>query len=262
MMNSTDNTHDDWTTSRLCGRRLEEKLADATLADAMAKLFQHPEHGYVVNMVTEIPKTTREKFEIAASVPGNPIKQDRTADGSLRTLCGPPIGWNYGAIPQTWEPPFIKTKGFKGDNDPLDIIEIGSGPLERGRVTLVQVLGCLGMIDQSEMDWKIIGIRQDEYLWWLETPQKWLLYSNFVINTVREWLRAYKVGEGKPLNHFLYNEQLLSPAQAMVVIAEMHYRWRQLISGAVNSAASVGHHAQSDLWIPLHCGTLPTPRSG
>ena len=34
--------------------------------------------------------------------------------------------FNYGAFPQTWEDPNIKNnEGYGGDNDPLDVIEIG-----------------------------------------------------------------------------------------------------------------------------------------
>jgi nucleosome-remodeling factor 38 kDa subunit len=35
--------------------------------------------------------------------------------------------WNYGAIPQTWENPEVldASTGCKGDNDPIDVMEIG-----------------------------------------------------------------------------------------------------------------------------------------
>lgn len=35
--------------------------------------------------------------------------------------------WNYGAFPQTWENPEVLDEhtGCKGDNDPLDVLEIG-----------------------------------------------------------------------------------------------------------------------------------------
>lgn len=60
----------------------------------------------------------------------NPIKQD-IKKGSPRFVpnCFPHHGyiWNYGALPQTWEDPSVideNTKS-KGDNDPIDCIEIG-----------------------------------------------------------------------------------------------------------------------------------------
>lgn len=60
----------------------------------------------------------------------NPIKQD-IKKGLPRFVpnCFPHKGyiWNYGALPQTWEDPNVideNTKA-KGDNDPIDVIEIG-----------------------------------------------------------------------------------------------------------------------------------------
>jgi inorganic pyrophosphatase len=46
----------------------------------------------------------------------------------------------------------------KGDNDPVDVVEIGSKALATGSVTAVKILGVLAMIDDGELDWKMIGI--------------------------------------------------------------------------------------------------------
>lgn len=60
----------------------------------------------------------------------NPIKQD-IKKGNPRFVpnCFPHKGyiWNYGALPQTWEDPNIVDENTKckGDNDPIDCIEIG-----------------------------------------------------------------------------------------------------------------------------------------
>ena len=62
----------------------------------------------------------------------NPIIQDLNNDGSLRYTanCFPFKGymWNYGALPQTWENPDVNDRatGYKGDGDPIDVIEIGN----------------------------------------------------------------------------------------------------------------------------------------
>ena len=63
-------------------------------------------------------------------------------------------------MPQTWEDPNVKDEvtGCNGDNDPLDICEIGSKIHERGSVIEVKPLGALGLIDEGEADWKIICI--------------------------------------------------------------------------------------------------------
>lgn len=60
----------------------------------------------------------------------NPIIQD-TKKGKLRFVPNvfPHKGyiWNYGALPQTWENPELLDEhtGCKGDNDPIDVLEIG-----------------------------------------------------------------------------------------------------------------------------------------
>jgi inorganic pyrophosphatase len=45
-----------------------------------------------------------------------------------------------------------------GDGDPVDIVEISSNPLEMGGVYQVKCLGAYAMIDDGELDWKVIAI--------------------------------------------------------------------------------------------------------
>jgi inorganic pyrophosphatase len=68
--------------------------------------------------------------------------------------------WNYGAFPQTWEDPTHKhpETGAFGDNDPLDVCEIGSANGVRGEIKQVKVLGVIALIDEGETDWKVIAI--------------------------------------------------------------------------------------------------------
>lgn len=93
----------------------------------------------------------------------NPIKQD-VKKGKLRFVanCFPHHGyiWNYGAFPQTWENPehTDPATGCKGDNDPIDVLEIGSRIAKRGEVVQVKVLGVVALIDEGETDWKVISI--------------------------------------------------------------------------------------------------------
>lgn len=61
---------------------------------------------------------------------------------------------------QTWEDPehVDPHTSAKGDNDPLDVCEIGSRVHRRGAVVRVKPLGVLGLIDEGESDWKMIVI--------------------------------------------------------------------------------------------------------
>lgn len=93
----------------------------------------------------------------------NPIKQD-IKKGKLRYVanCFPHHGyiWNYGALPQTWENPehLDPSTGCKGDNDPIDVLEIGQRVANRGDVVQVKILGTVALIDEGETDWKVITI--------------------------------------------------------------------------------------------------------
>ena len=43
----------------------------------------------------------------------------------------------------------------QGDNDPVDVVEIGSEALVSGGVYAVKPLAILAMIDDGELDWKV-----------------------------------------------------------------------------------------------------------
>jgi len=190
--------------------------------------------GYC-HMVTEIPKFSRAKFEIATGEPLNPIKQD-TKNGKLREYKYGDMCFNYGAFPQTWEDPSHTTPdtGFVGDNDPIDCMEIGYKMLRTGSVTKVKVLGCLAMIDDGETDWKVVCIAADDPL----APQ--LNDINDVervlpgyISVMREWLRMYKTVDGKPMNEFGLEEKAVGKEYTLNVIKETHDFWKKLTaSGA------------------------------
>ncbi len=56
-----------------------------------------------------------------------------------------------------------EVRGFSGDNDPLDVVEIGQGGRHElvgvGTVLAVKPVGALSMLDSGELDWKILAIR-------------------------------------------------------------------------------------------------------
>ena len=120
--------------------------------------------GDLFNFVNEIPKYTKAKMEVSTKEASNPIAQD-IKKGKLRDYHGP-IFWNYGCLPQTWEDPNIEhpVVKCKGDNDPVDVVEIGSAALASGTVCTVKVLGVLAMIDDGELDWKVIAINSADPL--------------------------------------------------------------------------------------------------
>jgi len=181
------------------------------------------------NMVVEIPKMSKAKMEVATKEENNPIAQD-IKKGNLRDYHGP-IFWNYGCLPQTWEDPNAEHPELKvnGDDDPIDVVEIGGAALEMGSVKEVKVLGVIAMIDDGELDWKLVAIATDdplasEYNDIDDVPEA-------VKDGIREWFRWYKTPDGKPLNGFGFDEKYLDAAAAKEVIAETNEAWKKLRSG-------------------------------
>lgn len=181
------------------------------------------------NMVVEIPKMTKPKMEVATKEANNPIAQDEKK-GKLRDYHGP-IFWNYGCLPQTWEDPNSEHPELKcfGDNDPIDVVEIGSTALAMGSVTEVKVLGVLAMIDDGELDWKLLAIAKDDPLFAEYNDIDDVPAS--IKDGVREWFRWYKTPDDKPLNGFGFDEKYLSAATAKEVIAETNEAWKKLKAG-------------------------------
>jgi inorganic pyrophosphatase len=190
----------------------------------------------VFNALIEIPKNTKPKMEVATKEPQNPIAQD-VKKGKLRDYHGP-IFWNYGMLPQTWEDPGVEHPVTKcsGDNDPLDVVEIGSESLAQGAVEPVKVLGVLAMIDDGELDWKVIAIRTaDPLAKELGDIADVETKCPGVISGIREWFRWYKTPDGKPLNAFGFEEKALDKAFTLEVIEETHEAWKKLRDGSTSA---------------------------
>eukprot|EP01036_Dinobryon_divergens_P032880 gene32880-42557_t len=198
--------------------------------------------GEFFNFINEIPKYTKAKMEVATKEPLNPIAQD-IKKGKLRDYHGP-IFWNYGCLPQTWEDPNILHPEVKckGDNDPVDVVEIGSKSLPSGTVSKVKVLGILAMIDDGELDWKVIAINSDDALA-TELNDISDVESKLpgVVSGIREWFRWYKTPDDKPLNAFGFGEEALSKKVALEVIEETHGYWKDLVAGKSE---------KGKLWLP------------
>ncbi|XP_078060923.1 inorganic pyrophosphatase-like [Mustelus asterias] len=198
----------------------------------------------VFNMVVEVPRWTNAKMEIATTEPLNPIKQD-VKKGNMRYVANvfPHKGyiWNYGALPQTWENPDHKDEstGCRGDNDPIDVCEIGTKVCSRGEVIQVKVLGTLAMIDEGETDWKIIAIniKDPEANSFKNIDDVRRLKPGYLEATV-DWFRRYKVPDGKPENQFAFNSEFKDKDFAIRVIKSTHVFWKDLImkksSGGIN----------------------------
>ncbi|XP_056442274.1 inorganic pyrophosphatase 2, mitochondrial [Gadus chalcogrammus] len=210
-------------------------------SDVPPKKMKKGENEVLFNMVVEVPRWSNAKMEIATKEVLNPIKQD-VKKGALRYVANvfPHKGyiWNYGALPQTWEDPEHTDKDTKccGDNDPIDVCDVGSLVCVPGQVIQVKVLGVLAMIDEGETDWKVIAVNADD-------PDAQNLNS---IDDVRkqkpghleatvDWFRKYKVPDGKPENQFAFKGHFKDKDFAMEVIKSTHDHWKALMQKSTNS---------------------------
>ncbi|KAF6207995.1 hypothetical protein GE061_016444 [Apolygus lucorum] len=191
--------------------------------------------GGLYNMVVEIPRWTNHKMEISRDDPLNPIKQD-IKKGKLRYVPNvfPHHGyiWNYGALPQTWENPEVKDEhtGYNGDNDPVDAIEIGYRIAKRGEVLQVKVLGVIALIDEGETDWKVVTINKNDPLFdSLKDISDVEKHLPGLLKATVEWLRMYKIPDGKPENQFAFNSEFKDKAFATKIIQETNVHWKNLV---------------------------------
>ncbi|KAH3685046.1 hypothetical protein WICPIJ_003983 [Wickerhamomyces pijperi] len=196
-------------------------------------------NSFSCSAVIEIPRYSNAKFEINKKQPFNPITQD-IKKGKPRFMKNlfPYKGYltNYGSIPQTWDDPTTKDPetGLFGDNDPLDIVEIGSAVAKVGDVNEVKILGALALIDDGELDWKIIGINvNDEMSLKLNDIEDIEVVCPGLLTGIKQWFKDYKIPDGKPANEFAFGGEFLGRDKAVQVIKHSHDYWRNLIQGGV-----------------------------
>lgn len=187
-----------------------------------------------VNFVCEIPQHTRAKNEMVKNETFNPIARNVWRNGTLRNWSRD-TNWNYGFLPRTWEDPKKSNEALDaagGDDDPVDVVEIGSRTLSVGSVTRAKVLGVYAMIDQGEIDWKIIAIASSdamaEFVHDVDDVEK---YFPGELANIKEWFRTYKIPDGKAANTFALDERCMNRAYAMGVIEETHEYYSALVSG-------------------------------
>ena len=150
---------------------------------------------------------------------------------------------------QTWEQPehdWAGLEGHNGDNDPLDIVDLSSVPVASGSIIEVKVVGVLAMIDEGEVDWKVLVIQATD-------PRAEQIHSLDDVEThfpgqiarVREWFTWYKAVDGKPgdgplgsnrledkePNVFGFDGAALPASKALSILEETHASWKALREG-------------------------------
>jgi len=192
----------------------------------------------------EIPKNTSAKYEVNPLEVTNPIKQDEKK-GKPRYY-NMDIKWNYGALPQTWEQPdhvWSGLEGCDGDDDPVDVVDISSTPVPTGSVIVCKPLAALAMIDEGEVDWKVIVINvADPMADKVNTMEDANKYFPGEIDAIREWFTWYKATDPETgardeskKNVFGFDGRALGTAEAWKIIKEAHGTWTNLVTRQVKA---------------------------
>lgn len=171
----------------------------------------HPWHGAhygdkapdQVNALIEIPQGSRSKYEVDKST--GLLRLDRVIYSSFQY----PV--NYGFIPQT----------LGQDGDPLDILVLCSQSIQSLCLVDARVIGNMQMIDQGQVDDKIIAVAANDpsvnhYSRMEELPQHFLL-------ELKNFFEQYKVLENKKVEIDNFQDQFI----ACRIITEAINRYKE-----------------------------------
>ena len=86
----------------------------------------------------------------------------------------------------------------KGDNDPIDVCEIGEEVGYPGQIKQIKVLGTMALLDEGETDWKIIAIDvNDPLAAKLNDIEDVERHLPGLLRATNEFWRIYKVSQSR-----------------------------------------------------------------
>ena len=117
-----------------------------------------------------------------------------------------------------------------GDNNSLDCCEIGSQVILMGSIRKVKLLGSLALINENELDWKIVAIDfQDPFALKVNDLDNVETYFNQLLHNTREWFRIYKIPDGKPANQFAFDGKYMGLDETLKVVQQCNESWKKLM---------------------------------
>ncbi len=123
-------------------------------------------------VVIEIPKGSQNKYEL--NLASGVIELEKKLQPEQTFI------FDYGFIPQT----------LGGDNDPLDIVVLSDDKLSQGMVVNVKLIGVMRMIDEGEIDNKLIGISTGDTYWEENIDNPNVVKQEF--KKIENWFKKYK----------------------------------------------------------------------
>ena len=157
----------------------------------------------VVNALIEIPLGSKNKYELDEKT--GRIKLDRVLYAAMIYPA------EYGILEHTLAP----------DGDPLDILVICSEPTFPGCIVPARVLGCLTMIDDGKLDYKLISVVDCDPRY--ADVKELEDLSPFVLKEISNFFANYKVLQ----NVTVEVGQYLSKAEALRIIAQCKEKYAE-----------------------------------
>jgi inorganic pyrophosphatase len=154
-----------------------------------------------------------------------------------------------------------------GDNDPLDVCEIGELVNKPGDVIQVKVLGVMALLDEGETDWKIMVINVNDPLApKLNDVEDVERHLPGLLRATNEWFRIYKIPDGKPENQFAFSGECKNKKYAMDIVRECAEAWEKLATGKtpkedLSLYVMLNPVPRIELMCPVSIPPSPTPPS-
>lgn len=139
------------------------------------------------NVVIEIPAGTTAKYEVDKDT-GLMVLEQKNGQPRYVQYLGYPA--NYGLIPRT-----VLSKAKGGDGDPVDVIALGP-TVPRGSVVRGRAIGMLSLMDNGEIDDKIIVVMENSPFAKVRSIADLDAKFPGVTGILQTWFTAYK-GYGK-----------------------------------------------------------------
>ena len=188
-----------------------------------------------INAVIEIPKFNFRKNQLNKEKAYHPIEQDlrKINNVAVPRFYQQTLLFNYGYIPQTWENSnkLYKIEGeeLKGDGDPIDVIEISGRSIDDYIPHSCVVLGAYALVDQNELDWKIIAINEeDSYNEGISNLEELVKRKPHLLEYIKNWFLRSKSLEGKKMNRYLFEGRLLEQDIALEIINDARNEYKLL----------------------------------
>ena len=157
----------------------------------------------VVDALIEIPLGSKNKYELD-EVTGR-IKLDRVLYASMI------YPTEYGIVENTLAP----------DGDPLDILVVCSEPTFPGCVVPARVLGCLSMVDNGDLDYKLIAVVDCDPHY--DNVHSLEDLSPFLLKEIANFFTNYKVLQGIPVEVGQY----YGKSEAVRIIAQCRNNFKK-----------------------------------